>query len=236
MSEGLPPLRRVQWRRAQRIIPSRYPPIQLFERVADPEEWETLAEIEGLTNDRLRQEVGEISLVAVEERIGGPGASWVMAAFTHVGRSSRFSDGAYGVYYAARTLQTAVAETSYHMGRFFAATGEPPSDVDMRVLVNRFDARFHDLRGGGGRWSAMHDSADYAAAQALGRQLRESGSNGIVYRSVRDHDGQCIAAFRPKAVGAAHQAGHLRYHWNGQQIDRYFDYGKDHWFVLESPD
>ena len=122
-----PPARRVRWPEAHRIVPSRYPPVQLFERLSDEgAEWETLAEIESLTYPRLRDEIGQIRLVPVEERVSGPGASWVMAPFTHVNpRGSRFSDGSYGVYYAARELPTAIAETVFHMGRFYGATADP---------------------------------------------------------------------------------------------------------------
>ncbi len=37
----------------------------------------------------------------------------VMAPFTHLNpKGSRFSDGSYGVYYAAKRLSTAIAETA----------------------------------------------------------------------------------------------------------------------------
>ena len=74
----------IEWQPCYRIIPSRFPPIDLFERIAPPEDWEALIALESLTNDRIRQEVGDISLVPVEERVSGPGASVVMAAFTHL--------------------------------------------------------------------------------------------------------------------------------------------------------
>ena len=86
---------------------------------------EALYELEQRTNPRVRQEWGDISLVPPEERVTGPGASWVMSAFTHIGRPSRFSSGSFGVYYAARALQTSIAETVFHFGRFLAATREP---------------------------------------------------------------------------------------------------------------
>ena len=70
----LPPRRRVAWAKTYRVVPSRYPPIDLFERVGDPADWETLAAIESLTNDRLRDQVGTISMVPPAERISGPGA------------------------------------------------------------------------------------------------------------------------------------------------------------------
>jgi len=228
-----PPLCRVQWSKNHRIIPSRYPPVQLFERVGDPKEWEALAEIESMTNDRVRQETGYISLVKPAERVSGPGASSVMAPFTHLGQPSRFSTGAYGVYYCGRRLETAIAETAYHMGRFYAATREPPLDVDMRVLIGKVNARFHDIRGGSRRWKAVYEAGNYVPGQALASVLRAQGSNGIVYDSVRHKGGECLAAFRPKAVGIPIQGSHLTYHWNGTRIGRYFDYSSDKWVTLE---
>jgi hypothetical protein len=229
-----PPQSRVRWAAAQRIIASRYPPVQLFERLSDdPAEWEVLAEIEGLTNPRLRDEIGEIRLVPPEERVSGPGASWVMASFTHVSpRGSRFSDGSYGVYYAARELATAIAETTWHMARFYAATADPPHGESMRVLVGRVDAAFHDLRGGDPRWAASLAPDDYTASRALGARLRAAGSNGLVWPSVRRAGGTCLGALRPKAVGLPRQERHLEYHWDGRRIDRYFDYALDRWLLL----
>ncbi len=229
-----PPVARVRWRAAHRIIASRYPPIQLFERLTDdPAEWELLAEAESLTNPRIRDEIGEISLVPPEDRMSGPGASWVMASFTHVSpRGSRFSDGSYGVYYAARELETAIAETTFHMGRFYAQTADPPHGEEMRVLVGAVDASFHDLRADSAHWQAQLAPEDYAAGRELGRRLRAAGSNGIVYPSVRRRAGQCLGAFKPKAVGLPVQERHLRYHWDGRRISRYFDYAEERWVPL----
>ena len=76
-----------------RLIPSRYPTITLYENLLDPEDLELAYELEALTNDRLREEAGDIAHVSPEERIVGPGSSVVMAAFTHVGVESRVSSG-----------------------------------------------------------------------------------------------------------------------------------------------
>ena len=208
----------MRWPEAHRIVPSRYPPVQLFERLSDdPAEWETLAEIESLTNPRLRDEIGEIRLVPVAERVSGPGASWVMAPFTHLNpHGSRFSDGSYGVYYAARELPTAIAETVFHMGRFYAATADPPHAEDMRVLTGRIGSglpRPSRRRCRHGRRCSIRTATPPAAR--FGRALRAQGSNGIVYPSVRRAGGQCVGAFRPKAVGLPIQGRHLQYHWDG---------------------
>lgn len=232
--EATPPLVWIDWPHAYRIIPSRFPPVDLFERLsADPAEWQVLAEIEAMTNPRLRDEIGCIHLVAPEERVSGPGASWIMAPFTHLNpNGSRFSDGSYGVYYAAREMETAIAETTYHLGRFYAATHDPPHAEDMRVLVGAIAAAFHDLRAASEQWALLLDPDSYAASQPFGRRLRARGSNGIVYPSQRRPGGECLGAFRPKAVQPPVQGRHLRYHWDGTRISRYFDYARENWVDL----
>ncbi len=61
----------------------------------------------GLTNDRLRDEIGDIAIVPLAERLAGPGASPIVAAFTHIGFPSRFTDGSFGVYYACKSFDGA---------------------------------------------------------------------------------------------------------------------------------
>ena len=225
----------VHWPRAHRIIKSRYPPIWLFEDIADPSDWDILAEIEARTNPRVRQEIGDISLVPVERRISGAGASFVMAAFTHVSpdRPSRFSDGTYGVYYAGDRFEVALMETVYHFGRFLAATDEPgPLDENFRVLVGEFDATMHDIRDDL-RFADCLDPDSYVASQALARRLRDGAeSNGILYDSVRFPHGSAIAAFWPDVVGRPVQGEHLCYHWNGCRVTGYFVYGEEEWRAL----
>ena len=83
-TDALPPVARVEWSPCFRVVPSRYPPIQLFERVASPEDLDVVFAVEGMTNTRLRDEVGDLRLVAPEDRVTGPGAGSIMAPFTHV--------------------------------------------------------------------------------------------------------------------------------------------------------
>ena len=59
-----PKLRRINWSGATRIVASRHPPIDLFERVsADPAVWDALIAAAALVDPRVRDEVGEIRLV-----------------------------------------------------------------------------------------------------------------------------------------------------------------------------
>jgi hypothetical protein len=229
------PLRRVAWSRATRIVATRHPPIDLFERVSpDPAVWEALIAAEQIVNPRVRDEVGEIHLVPPEERVSGAGASWVMASFTHRNPAgSRFSDGSYGVYYAARELRTAIRETAFHFARFARDSGDGPRYEDMRALVGPIANRFVDAGAlPAPQRARVLDPDSYAESRVFGATVRTAGRNGVVYPSVRDPGGQCVAAFRPKAVGLPIQGPALQYHWDGTRVVRYFDYASEVWVAL----
>jgi hypothetical protein len=227
-------LRPIHWPRAWRIIASRYPPIQLFERLTDDVAvWDALIELEQRTNPRVRDELGDIALVAQDDRVTGPGASYIMASFTHLNpRGSRFSDGSYGVYYAASNLKTAIAETVFHFEEFARDSGDPARTEDMRVLVGPIENAFEDVDAlPEGERALILDPGSYAAGRVYGRKLRENDSLGVVFSSVRD-TGQCIGAFKPRAVGLPHQERHLKYYWDGERVPRYFDYVQDSWIDM----
>ena len=218
---AVPPLEEVRWDEARRIISSRYPPIDLFEDIADPRDWDLIASAEAKTNPRMAEHVGQLDLVPPERRVSGPGASHVMAPFVHVSpdRPGRFHDGTFGAYYAANRFDTAVAETAYHKGKFYGATEEAPGWFSqMRELVGSVDARLHDLRRSDAYGDCLNPD-QYVVSQSLARQLRASGSNGLVYPSVRDPAGECLAAFWPDVIGVPVQGRHLAYHFDGQVID-----------------
>jgi hypothetical protein len=211
-----PPIRRLRWTQAWRIVPSRFPPVGLFDRIADPADMDAVFAIESLTNPRLREEMGALAMVPPERRISGAGSTPVMAAFTHLNPAgSRFSDGSWGVFYAAHSVTTAIEETVYHSEEFLRATAEPATELQMRCYRTSIKGQLHDVRGG---WPQVHAADSYAAGNALARQLRAQGSNGIVYDSVRHIGGQCVAAFYPDVVAPCTQARHLSYRWDGKRI------------------
>ncbi|MDE0063375.1 MAG: RES family NAD+ phosphorylase [Gammaproteobacteria bacterium] len=214
-----PPIARVAWKPSWRIVPSRFPPIQLFERVTEPRDLEAIFALDALTNPRLRDEVGNIRVVPPQDRVSGPGSSVIMAAFTHLNpNGSRFSDGAYGVFYAANGLETAIAETRHHRERFMRATGQRRMELDMRVYLVDLQGELHDLRGQRTAQPLVYHTDDYSAGQHLGRTLRQAGSNGIAYDSVRRAGGKCAAVFRPPLLSNVRQERHLCYVWDGRQI------------------
>lgn len=210
---------RIRWDRACRIIRSIHPPIDLFEDIADPADWEALASAESKTNPRLWEHLGRLDLVPPARRISGPGASFLMAPFVHVStdRPGRFTDGTYGVYSAGSRDEVAIREVAHHHGRAMAASGEEPGwTSQFRMLVNSIDLDLHDIR----ERADCHVPDDYGPPQALGRQLRADGSNGVLYRSVRCPDGECVGIFWPDLMPAPVQGDHFDFHWDGTRVDR----------------
>ena len=219
----LPQVARIEWIPSYRIVPSRFPPVGLYDRVADPQDLEAVFAVENLTNPRLRQDSGEISLVPPEERVSGPGTTPIMAAFTHLNpEGARFSDGTYGAYYAGRTLGTAVAESRHHRERFLMRTREGPIELDMRTYLSDLRGDLHDIRGRKDL-GAVYDPEDYSASQALGRELKTANSDGIVYKSVRDPGGECAAVLRPRVLSPCVQGPHFGYVWDGSRITTVYE-------------
>lgn len=219
------PITPTTWRTSYRLIPSRYPTVGLFDAIADPADLDVVFAVEALTNPRIRDELGELRLVAVDERVVGPGSTPIMAAFTHLNTDgSRFSDGTYGVYYAAQALETAVAEVGHHRAVFLARTNEAAIDVDLRVITAGVGAPLHDLCHMTSREAAAWlDPDDYVPPQALGRTLRNAASWGVLFPSVRHTGGLCVGLFRPKALQPARSGAHIALHWDGQRITHWYE-------------
>jgi hypothetical protein len=222
MNLPAPRLAKLRWRHQYRVIASAYPPIDFFEELVEPEQMDALWHIESLTNDRLRETTGNMGLVAPEDRVSGPGSTPVMAAFTHIGRPSRFTDGRYGVYYASKTLATAIKETIYQKERFLAATREAAGELAMRVYVGGVLKPLHDLRRE--VYAPLHDPNDYTQSQRFAENYRDAHHSwGFVYPSVRDPGGENIAIFRPPAVSIPSQGPHLGYHWDGERVTAVYE-------------
>lgn len=209
------PVAEILWPKAVRIIRSVFPPIDLFEDIADPRDWPLIIAAEQKTNPRLMETIGALDLVPPTRRVAGQGASYLMAPFTHASpdRPSRFSAGLPGVLYAGNSFEVALAETVFHHGEFMARTNEPPGwTSQFREIVLTVEARLNDLRG------AALDPSRYGECQALAEKLRAAGSDGVVYQSVR-WPGQCVGLFYPDCARNAAQGRHLDYHWDGQRVD-----------------
>lgn len=204
---------------AHRLINSKYPPIAIFDDVADGDEFEALFAIQQLTNPRLQNQAGQLNLLPTTQiPFGIAGCSYACAPFTHVNPDgSRFSDAAFGVLYLADQLETAIAEVLYHQQcQWQNIPGLHYDSVIIRALKFDFSAELTDISGPG--YDAIHHPNDYSAARAIGGQIQSRGWQGIQYRSVRQPGALCWALMTPVNVAAAIQAGHYEFIYDGSRI------------------
>jgi hypothetical protein len=191
---------------SHRLIPSRFPPIGLFDTVATTADAEAVMELAGWTNDRLvRQRLAR--LPQDEWVFGRANSSIVMAAFLHAAPDgSRFNGPDLGAWYAAAVLVTAVAEVGHHLRREALARGLETASRSFRSYTARLEGSYRDIRGGE---PELHAADSYAAGQGFGESLRAAGGDGIVYDSVRHRGGSNVCAYRPSKVLDVVQAEHL---------------------------
>ena len=219
---------RVKWGSYHRIINSSFPPKDLFDDIAEPEDWALLGAGESKTNPRISESAGCLDLILIERRVSGVGSNYVMAPFTHIStdRAGRFHDGSFGAFYAANQFETAVIETAFHYGKFYRSTQEAPGWlVEMRELVGAMNNKLVDIRKGD--YQEILDPNDYQASQAFAVEIRTQGNEGVVYPSVRDSSGECFATFYPDSMSIPSQGKHLSYHWDGARVDQIKVLGKE---------
>ena len=211
------PLTRIRLVNTHRLIPSRYPPVGVFDIIAASEDLASIIELEGWTNDRISAELGVIGRIpSAEWVVGRPMASVIMAAFCHPDpQGARFNGADLGAWYAARLLETAHAEVIHHRTVELEEIGVRDARLQMREYLADMDAAFHDIRSDDPAFAPLYDPGSYVASQAFAQSLRAGGSNGVLYRSVRHSGGECVACFRPLLVTNVRQAAHFEYRWSG---------------------
>lgn len=189
-----------------RLIPSRYPPIGLFDTVATTADAEAVMELAGWTNDRLVME--RLARLPQDEWVfGRANSSVVMAAFLHAAPGGgRFSGPDLGAWYAAVAVLTAIAEVGHHLRREALARGLEGMQRVYRSYTARLGGSYRDIRG---EEPELHAADSYAAGQAFGEALRASGEDGVLYDSVRHRGGSNACAYRPSKVLDVAQAEHF---------------------------
>jgi hypothetical protein len=192
-----------------RLIPSRFPPIGLFDTVATAADLEAAMELAGWTNDRLVTE-RVARLPRADWVFGRPNASIVMAAFLHVpADGNRFNGPDLGAWYAAAALPTAAAEVAHHLRREAVATNAPLLRRQFRCYQARLDGLFVDLLGQRESRPDIHDPVSYAASRAFGETIRAAGDAGIVWDSLRHAGGVCAVSFRSTLIQDVTQTDHF---------------------------
>lgn len=191
--------------------------------LADTEdEFAELARLEAVTHGRLKAEESGLAGLAPRELVlNVPNYSFINAAFAYTRPGgNRFNGGERGAWYCAFAAETALREIAFHLTRALAdADNAFHNTTDYAELFADFNGMFHDLR----RAKPKPDCLDpepakgYPAGQALARELLAGREVlGVIYPSVRDREGTCLAAFYPYAVQNVRQGGLWRLVWSGK--------------------
>jgi hypothetical protein len=191
-----------------RLIPSKFPPIGLFDTVTTAADLQAVIDLAGWTNDRLVSE-RVARLPQVEWVYGRPNASVVMAAFLHVAPGGmRFNGPDLGAWYAAASLITAVAEVAHHLRREAFATGKAELKRTYRTYAADLAGSYLDIRGQQATRPNVYASDSYVAGQALGEAIRAAGGDGLLFDSLCHSGGVNVVAHRPRNVSAIVQTDH----------------------------
>lgn len=195
----------IDQRDTHRLIPVQYADggVSVLARLThDFDLLEGIFELDNATNDRLLAESRLAPGIDERELVFGiPSYRVINAAFCHPSPTgSRFSSPDRGVWYASFEVATSQAEVAYHRALWLTETAWDEEDTaDYMDYLADFRAEFHDLRNTNDHQDCLSPSS-YTASQALGAELLQLGSAGIVYPSVRRPGGTCLGCFRPVLV------------------------------------
>jgi hypothetical protein len=208
---------------AYRLIPSRFPPVGVYDGLIGRERQEEVVAIENLTNPRLR------SLERMQQGARpGPSAdpklqNWNLAPFAYGNPDgSTFFGEETPCLELALEQQTALAVSVSRRQSFLEATDEAPIGLDMRMLCTPVDGTFWDLRGMSIPWS----DADRAKRYALGVQL-PIGAQGILFRPPDRPTGTCLAVVSGDVLQRSQQTVHYRFVWDGRRISEVYAFDSE---------
>jgi hypothetical protein len=193
---------------SHRLIPTRFPPIGLFDTIATAADLKAVMDLEGWTNDRL-VEARINRLPQSEWAYGRPYSSVIMAAFLHVAAGGmRFNNGDLGAWYGSAEPRTAIAEVGHHLRREAVARGIHGISRRYRVYGATLLGAYLDIRGQQALRPECYHPDSYLASQLLGERIRATGGDGILYDSIRHAGGTNVVAHRPTNVADVMQTDH----------------------------
>jgi len=136
-------------------------------------------------------------------------------------QASRFSDGAFGVWYGGDTIETSVYETVYHWYRHFltdAGFEKEPVIGERKVYDVLCDAALVDLRPHIHDHPKLIHRSDYTTTQAIGSKFHREGHPGLITQSVRYRAGHCYVILNPDVLSEPKTHCYLTYRIVGQKI------------------
>lgn len=208
------------------LIPSRFPTIDVFARVANDRS-DALAEIESLTNPRLRERDRLMNGAQVVDGNGALLQNWNHAPFTYPSPDgTRFFDADRPALELAADMQTALAISIRKRESFLSKTGEAPIGLEMRELSRKVKGRFAN----GLDWDP---ELDLAERRRRGRLVAEAGFDGLLFRPIERPAGLCVSVLKGVVLERAVQRDHFKFVWDGGRVSTVYSFGSG---VQYSPD
>ena len=193
-----------------RLIPSRFPPVHVYEGLVDSDRFEALAELEALTNPRLISEARlarTSSAPLNENRV----QNWNLAPFAYGNpEGSTFFGEERSCMEVAGDCQTALAVAVARRERFLSCTREAAIGLDMRLLKTPIAGQFWDLR-------PLGVIGDLQTRRDLGKALPE-GADGILFCAPERPSGTALCVLNGECLGRSLQTTHYRFVWDGANV------------------
>jgi hypothetical protein len=196
-----------------RLIPSRFPPVAVYENVVAPGSFDALVAIENLTNPRLQsaRRLSSTSLASDSPRL----QNWNHAPFAYSNpEGTRFFPPDRPCLELADTRQTALAISVARRQRFLVRTKEPAIGLDMRMLKTPAQGNFVDLR-------QLNLDMSLHERWKIGAQV-PIDADGVLYRPPERPSAICVAVLKGDVLGRSLQTEHYRYVWNGSSITKLY--------------
>ena len=194
-----------------RLIPSRFPPVPLYERLGSSDVQAAAEACEAKTNPRLH----ELEKLA-QEGPAGSGArtqNWNLAPFAYRNpEGTTFLNPSYKVLELVSGIRPALAVAVLRREAFLGGGAEPPVQIEMRALIHKVRGRFIDLTGA--PFEPNREKRWETGAQLY---LNE-GVHGLLYLRSDLGGARALTVFDGKALGTAIQSDHYRFVWDGLAI------------------
>lgn len=201
-----------------RLIPSRFPTIDIYRRVAPRHLWPLASAIETATNPRVRLKEKLTKGCERPDTIPPKLQNWNHAPFAYRNPAgSRFLSADFGVLELSDSIQTALATSIRRRESFLADCQMPPLDLEMRVLKHEVKGSFTDL-------SSLARDTPQEVRWSIGKALIDEGCRGVRYRNPDRAAGYAIAVFDGDTLGPSIQTQHYKFRWNGERIDEIYNF------------
>lgn len=204
----------------RRLIPSKFPTIDVYERLHSDPLRVVAQQLEELTNPRLAAKArltrGNASVDTDSPQL----QNWNHAPFAYPNPEGTYLlSPTYHVMEVASDVRAALASAILRREAFMSRTNEPPAGLDMRMISNRIRGEFVDLRG-------LSSDIDQAGRWEIGRQYYEQSAAGILFRHPEILGADFLSVFDPGVlVAKGVQATHYRFRWDGSRIPLIYDFG-----------